>query len=309
MYRTRVTVLFSIALVLCLGLSAFLLTRMDHLRANHTAADVLYLPSASVLKRLSLGYTGLAADIYWTRVVQYFGTKHRQGSADYALLAPLLEITTELDPKLIVAYQFGATFLAQDPPSGAGMPDKAVDFVEKGISRNPGQWRLYYALGFLHYMERHDYLAAAKAFERGSEVPGAHPSLKILAAAMAQQGGDRATARLLWATTYETTQDALIRQNALQHLQALRVDEDVSQLEALLQQYKEKTGRYPGELTELISAGLIPGIPVDQLGYPYLLRPQGRIEVQHPEELPFISRGLPPGQKAPAIGVPLPRKK
>src|SRR4051812_17283566 len=109
-YRTKVTVAFSLTLVLCLSLSAFLLIRMDHLRGDRASAEVLYLPSAGVLKRLSLGYTGLAADIYWTRVVQYFGGKHSQHSANYALLAPLLEITTDLDPKLIVAYQFGATF-------------------------------------------------------------------------------------------------------------------------------------------------------------------------------------------------------
>ena len=308
-HRTRITVFFALTLVLCLASSAFLLTRIDRLRASKTAEEVLYLPPAGVLKRLSLGYTGLVADIYWTRVVQYFGNKHRQAATSYEMLAPLLEITTELDPKLIVAYQFGATFLAQSPPDGAGMPDKAVELVEKGIRKNPEQWRLYYALGFLHYMERQDYLAAAKAFERGSQVVNAHPSLKILAAAMAQQGGDRFTARLLWATTYDTTQDPLIRQNALQHLQALRADEDIAQLGALVQRYHENTGKYPGELTELVSAGLIAGVPVDPLGYSYVLRPQGRIEVQRPDEFPFITGGLPPGREASIISVPQSHKK
>ena len=29
---------------------------------------------------MSLGYDGLLADIYWTRAVQYFGSKHHEGS-------------------------------------------------------------------------------------------------------------------------------------------------------------------------------------------------------------------------------------
>ncbi len=32
--------------------------------------DVLNISSAQVLKKMSLGYDGLLADIYWTRVVQ-----------------------------------------------------------------------------------------------------------------------------------------------------------------------------------------------------------------------------------------------
>src|SRR3569832_1575203 len=172
---------------------------------------------------MSLGYTGLMADIYWTRVVQYFGEKHRTKAQHYQLLAPLLDITTTLDPNLIVAYQFGSTFLAQKPPEGAGQPDKAVELIERGISANPDTWQLYYELGFLQYMELQDPVAAAHSFERGSAIPPAHPFLKILAASMAQHAGERDTARMLWTTTYETTEDAMIKQNAFKHLRALLV--------------------------------------------------------------------------------------
>ncbi len=303
-HRNQVTALFAAILVVSLGLCAFLLTRIDRLRTEATLQEVLYIPSSKVLKRLSLGYTGLMADVYWTRAVQYFGGKHTQRSTSYHLLAPLLDITTDLDPKLIVAYQFGATFLSEKPPAGAGQPDTAVALVEKGIRENPDEWRLYYELGFLHYMERHDYLAAAQAFERGSRVPGAHASLKILAAAMAQHGGDRETARLLWTTTYQTTQDKLIRQNALKHLRALRVDEEVDQLESVVRQWRERNGRHPENFLELVRAGWLRRIPVDPLGYPYKLRPDGGVEVQSPDDLPFITRGLPPGREASIFAMP-----
>jgi hypothetical protein len=60
-----------------------------------TLEEVLYLSSPKVLKRASLGYDGLLADIYWTRAVQYFGFRHHNFASDsYNLLAPLLEITT-----------------------------------------------------------------------------------------------------------------------------------------------------------------------------------------------------------------------
>ena len=49
-----------------------------------------------MLKRLSLGYEGLLADIYWTRAVQYFGSQHVHKSEDYRLLYPLLDLTATL---------------------------------------------------------------------------------------------------------------------------------------------------------------------------------------------------------------------
>ena len=96
MSRSRqVTVVFSVLLAVCLTCSIALLRRLDQLRTGATLEDVLYISSPKALKRLSLGYDGLLADIYWTRAVQYFGSKHHEGAQHYDLLAPLLEITTD----------------------------------------------------------------------------------------------------------------------------------------------------------------------------------------------------------------------
>ena len=76
--------------------------------------------------KLSLGYEGLLADIYWTRVVQYFGGKRLAHSTEFKLLGPLLQITTDLDPHLLIAYRFGSIFLADKPPRGAGEPLQAT---------------------------------------------------------------------------------------------------------------------------------------------------------------------------------------
>jgi hypothetical protein len=46
-------------------------------------------------------------------------------------------------------------------------------------------------------------------------------------------------------------------------------------------------------------AGLLPGIPLDPLGVPYALSADGRVEVQDPDDLPFIEKGLPLGYVPP----------
>jgi hypothetical protein len=293
--RTRGTATLVCALILAasLGGAALAVQQLDRLRAGATAEEALYIPSPKILQRMSLGYSGLLADVYWTRAVQYFGGHHHVSARQYKLLEPLLDITTTLDPHLTVAYEFGAIFLAQKPPEGAGDPDAAVRLVERGARENPSAWRLYYNLGFIHYFERHDYAAAADAFERGSRVPGALPWMKVMAAQMSERAGQPDTARFLWSSLYETTPSEEIRATAAKHLRALQVDHDVSILEKLVSEYRERSGHWPTNWTEMAAAGYIRGVPVDPSRKPYRLSDDGRVLVQVPADFPFITKGLP----------------
>lgn len=295
----RVTVAACMALALSLAGAVAMLNRIDRIRRGTETQEALYIRSANVLRRLSLGYTGLLADIYWTRAVQYFGQQHQTGTGDFRLLAPLLEVTTELDPRLLPAYQFGSNFLAPKPPGGAGLPGAALSLMKYGIEHNPDQWRLYYNLGFLYYTEFKDYAKAADAFAQGAKLPVTNEFMPILAARMAQHAGEFDTARLLWRTTYDSTKEPRIRQNAVEHLVALRVDEDVTRLEEIVEKYRQQTGRLPASMSDLERAGFIRGTPVDPRGRPYKIVSNGRIEVQDPQSIFFITKGLPPGMAPP----------
>ena len=275
--------------------AALTVGRLDQLRAGATVEEALYVPSPRILQRMSLGYNGLLADIYWTRAVQYFGSHHHAHARAYKLLEPLLDITTTLDPHLTVAYEFGATFLAQKPPEGAGDPDAAVRLVERGVRENPSAWRLYYSLGFIHYFERHDYAAAADAFDRGSRVPGAYHWMKVMAAEMSQHAGNLQTSRFLWSNLYETTNNDEIKINAAKHLRALQVDEEVSALEKLTADFHQRSGRWPASWAEMVAGGFLRGIPIDPTRKPYRLMAEGKVILQVPEDFPFITQGLAEG--------------
>jgi tetratricopeptide (TPR) repeat protein len=278
-----------------LGASVFALRVVNDARQQTVLKEALYIPSPRTVKAMSLGYTGLTADLYWTRVVQYFGGKHHAGAQQYKLLAPLLDITTTLDPHLLVAYEFGSIFLAQNPPEGGGDPQAAVELVKKGIRENPEAWRLWYHLGFIYFQELHDNNQALQAFLKGSQVPGALPWMKSMAAAMAQQTDQADLARYLWTEIYENTQEPNIRNNAKRRLLALRVDSEVRQLQEVADRYRTATGHAPASFLQLAQAGFLRGSPVDPTGRPYLLV-DGRVQVSNPASLPFITKGLPPAQ-------------
>jgi len=94
--------------------------------------EVLYLWSGDHVKRLCLGFEGVMADIYWLRTVQYFGGQRAfSRSKDFSLLEPLIDITVSLDPRFEIAYRYGAIFLSEPKPLGAGRP-------EGGCARSSG---------------------------------------------------------------------------------------------------------------------------------------------------------------------------
>ena len=296
----QVSAVASGILACSMACAAFLLRSVDQASPTAPQQQMLYISSPKVLKRLSLGFDGLLADIYWTRTVQYFGGIHSQGGGTYKLLWPLLNITTQLDPHLIPAYDFGGTFLLAKPPQGAGDPGKAIDLVQYGTQTNPNDWHLYYDLAFIYYDQK-DYRHAAEAFLRGSQLSNTHPFLKIMAAQMAQHGGDLKTARMMWSATYETTNDKMIQANAEAHLRAIQVNEDVTALEQLVQAYRDRTGHFPQTFSEMVSSGFIRGIPLDPLRHPYRLEYGGRVVVSNPDDVPFLDKGLPRGYVPSAI--------
>jgi len=248
-------------------------------RSVQQEKEELVLRSGKMLKKLSLGYDSLMANIYWTRVVQYYGGKRRDRDPNFELLAPLLDLTTTLDPHLVLAYKFGAVFLSEPSPRGAGRPDLAVKLVHRGIVANPDEWRLWADLGFIYYEDMKDYLKAARAYLQGSRHPQARDWMKVMAAKIAAEGGSRETSRFLWLEIYESTRDPNIRRNALEHLQALRAEGDIEQLEKLVGGFNRRFGRFPDALRELVAAGILPGVPVDPAGYPYVLAPDRRVRL------------------------------
>ncbi|HUD65182.1 MAG TPA: tetratricopeptide repeat protein [Candidatus Sulfotelmatobacter sp.] len=295
--RRPTTVVASACLAVSMTASVVLLRHIDQIRPKASIEDVLYIDSPKMVERASLGFRGLMACIYWTRAVQYFGHRHFDHEQTYNELAPLLEITTTLDPQMLPAYEFGASFLAPTPPNGAGDPARAIELMEYGIAHNPDNWRLYYDLGFVYYTELKDYKKASEVFARGAQVPNAHPFMKVMAAQMAEHAGDLNTARMLWSATFETSRTPDIRQNALEHLRSIQVDEDVTNLQAAVTRFGERTGRLPASMAELAATEHLPGIPVDPDGAPYKLTPEGRVLVETPENFPFITKGMPAGYK------------
>ena len=266
---------FTVALALTAligGSVALQLVRDARIPLAAVDSRLLYATSGRLTKKLALSYDSLLADIYWIRAIQHYGGDRRRDIPKrYELLYPLLDLTTSLDPRFVMAYRFGAIFLMEPYPGGAGRPDLAIALLEKGIRQTPEKWEYYLDIGFVYYWRLSDYRHAAEWFRRGSDLPDGPWWLRSYAAVMLAKGGDRQASRFLWLNLYQTSEDDWIKNNAQLRLLQLDALDRIDRLSGIVGEYHGRTGRLPQTWNDVATAGLLPGTPLDPSGTPYLL--------------------------------------
>ena len=226
--------------------------------------EVLYLWSGTRVKRFFPGFEDVAADLYWLRTVQYFGGQRLfAANKRFELLRPLIEISTTLDPRLEMAYRYGAIFLSEPSPIGAGRPREGIEVLETGVRNLPGSWRLRQDLGFFNYLYLHDSERAAAILNEAVALPGAAFWLRTLAADLLAKGGDRAASRRMWQQMFDQAEAGIIKENARMRLQILDSLDRGDRLSRLAAEFQRQRGRLPARLDELRVAGLWNGPLVD----------------------------------------------
>lgn len=236
-----------------------------------SADQFLYLRSGRIVSRVMLSFKGLAADVYWMRAIQHYG-RERQSGGQFALLQPLLDLTTTLDPRFNIAYRFGAIFLSLDPPNGPSRPDQAIALLQKGLAGNPTRWQYAHDIAFINYWYTGDKTAAAAWFEKASAMPDAPAWIKPLAATMLVEGGNTEGARAML-NELRAAPEKYIRDAADRGLSQLKALEDLAQLQKLVDQFVARTGGYPADLAQLMRAAGYNGVPADPTGVQYAYDP------------------------------------
>lgn len=280
----------ALALVVVAGLAcaAGLLRFTETARAHESARaeiEELYL-SPEAARRASICFNGLVADWYWMRSLQYVGRKAlaHKGKVNIEdlsplglnMLAPLLDVTTTLDPQFGAAYEFGAAVLPAFDPAAA------VALVEKGIAANPDSWRLHQHLGYIRWQQG-EYRASSEAYAAGAQLPGAPRWMLELSARVEAEGGDRSVAREVFRRMYDETDDQQVKSLALRRLAQIESFDERDSIRRVIRAYATEAGRCPREWREIATAlrrttGLrldTSGAPLDPSGAPYALVNEG----------------------------------
>ena len=258
-----------------IGLQAILERRQPPGLPAGVTGNLLYVRSPEFLTRAALSYDALVADLYWIRAVQHYGsTRLAPGDRkEYDVLYPLLDLTTSLDPNFDIAYRFGAIFLAEEQPGGAGRPDQAIALLQKGLRAQPRKWQFAQDIGFIYYWWIRDYTKSAEWFTRAAGMPDAPEWLTPLAAVTLARGGNRVSSRMLWTQLLTNGDIESLREQARFRLMQLDAMDQIAALERTIQTYRARSGSPPASWADLVRAGVLRGTPVDPSGVPYRLDP------------------------------------
>ena len=245
------------------------------------ADESLYL-NGKTARRMSLAFNGLAADWYWMRSLQYVGKKiinlpdnvelDDLGQLNLKTLAPLLDTATTLDPQFLDPYEYAAIVLPSFDV------EQAIRITKKGIDANPNAWRLYHHLGYIYWQQK-DFQAAADAYSRGAQIPGAPSFFAAMKARMLAEGGSRDTAREIYKQMFEQAGDDSVKDMARRRLMQLDSMDERDVLRKLLTAYQTRTGRCPAtwkEIEPVLRSLRVPLVseaaPMDPSGAPYVLK-------------------------------------
>jgi tetratricopeptide (TPR) repeat protein len=214
----------------------------------------------STAKLASFGATEFLADIYWLKLIQYYGGGDPQGK--YRKLAELFNTVTELSPKFSDAYRTGLIVLP-----GEGFIDEALALGDKGMKNLPEDWQMPYYTGLVHHIYKKDYAKAAELFQKAASLPNAPENTKYFAALYFKEAGSRETAYRLFLTIYENSPDGFVKDRAgkyVGHMEGLFILEDA------IKKFQETHRRLPSSLDELTEKKIVNELPQSPLDLPYL---------------------------------------
>jgi tetratricopeptide (TPR) repeat protein len=183
---------------------------------TRTAGDPTELalfPTGAWIRPLTCGFNELAADAVWLRALQYYG-EHRASDQRYPYLETLFQTLTDLDPRFVNAYIFGALTLAEDE----GQLDRGLALLQRGMAANPESWWLVFEYGFLQYIHGDDPARAGHWLARAARMDDSPEWIQRLAAHASAKAGDRDTALALWLEVYHNSDNDEIRRIAREYL-------------------------------------------------------------------------------------------
>lgn len=203
----------------------------QELRAARPVAELsVLLPKFEFIKIASLGYDSVVADWLWLRSIALFGAR-KADPATYPVLYQMIDLTTDIEPRLRIAYLFGATLLT----FYSEHIDWSNALLEKAIVAFPQDWWFYFNLGFNHFYFLGDPKTAADDISRAATLPGHPPYLERLAASLYASAGHLESALQFLQQIYEASESEELRERILQKMRDLQEGEIPERLQEILE--------------------------------------------------------------------------
>ena len=228
--------------------------------------------SPAFMRLADLGFHSTLGSFAWITTMPEVLDVYFHGNTNY--LTDLAYVNA-VDPKLSYPYAFSVITL----PALVRLPDRneiAVAIGARGIANADPDWRIPYYMGADYYLDLKDTASALKYYDIAAHTPGIPAFAKQFSLNFSLLPDDRTKTKAVWESIRDTTNDAAVKARAQAYIDRLDI---FDYLAAAARAYKTKNGKFPSDLQTLVTAGVIPGIPPDPLGFGFKLNDDGSVGI------------------------------
>jgi hypothetical protein len=202
---------------------------------------------ADSLRRYSLGFDFVVADLLWLRLLDKARHKEVEPGKVSWEFAQLDAITT-LDRKFERAYPFGAAFLSVFLRDELG----ARLMLEKWVRYYPTNWRAHYSLGYHLFFEMKQFKPAASHILKSASMRGAPEWLNSLGIRLLSETGSLSQALRMAVSLYPALRDEMGKERLRFRVRSLIYALQKASWEAAAESYRTEMKKEPDGLTALI---------------------------------------------------------
>jgi len=244
-------------------------------RTDPLGRQLLYLPSPEMVRVLSVGNPGLAADIFYLWSIQYYSlfAPHER----FLYLEPVYDLITDLDPLFFDAYRIGALIMQiQTGGDQRQLQDTVQRRFDKGLASLPASWELAEAAAWDMYMRFRDRRQALRYAEIAAARPGAPARIKRMVGVWrdSEKVWTADDSIAYWRQAVAEAVDEYDRRMSLSKLYDAVAARDREALDPVLAYLREDLGRCPGSWSEAVQRGALIAVPLDYVGNPYGIDPE-----------------------------------
>jgi tetratricopeptide (TPR) repeat protein len=227
--------------------------------------ETVIMPDAKITKRISLGFTNLAADLLWIRTIRYMFI-HNKSDKNYPEIPRFFTIINELDPNFEDMYRIGGEAsreLTKDY-------NFSIELLEKGRKKFPENWKISYELGRA-YAEKKDWVNATQSFEKTMKLPDAPEWISVHVAEGYYQQGEYQKSLSWWYEISKTASSEEVISESRSKVLFLVVVNGAHNIADAALHYYHKYNHLPDTPEVLFNEGFLEKMPEEPFGSRYLI--------------------------------------
>lgn len=235
--------------------------------STYTRDSRLVLPRPALLKALGRSHLQLVTDYFWLRTLNrsVIVLDETEGKA----LIALGELISDLDPPFRYPYWLvGLNAPISPQKRGEVWPNsrEAARYMERGYALAPEDDKMAIVLATNYMLYQRDYVSAARVLRKRLEYPNAPVHFAPLATRLLAAAGDFDASREFARAMIESADDEDTKKMFEERLKLIDLEEILAAVDAASARFREKEGRHPISVTELIETGYLAERPQDPYG-------------------------------------------